>query len=171
MTSDLKWDSNTNKIVKSANARMQILREISSFGASLSDMKIIYFLFINSLLEQSSEVWHSSLTKENIQDLERVQKSALRIILKNRYKSYKNALNILEIDKLSDRREKLCLQFAKKCLKHPKLKQIFPLNDKNHSMETRNEETYAVQFANTSRLKNSAILYMQRLLNEDNKIN
>ena len=31
LTNDLKWDSNTNKIVKSANARMQILREISSF--------------------------------------------------------------------------------------------------------------------------------------------
>ena len=81
LTNDLKWDTNTNKIVKSANARMQILHKISSFGASLSDMKIIYFLFINSLLEQSSEVWHSSLTEENIQDLECIQKSAIRIIL------------------------------------------------------------------------------------------
>ena len=47
---------------------------------------------------------------------------------------------------------------------------MFTINTKNHNMETRNEEKYVVQFANTSRLQNSSILYMQRLLNEDHKI-
>ena len=39
ISSDLKWDLNTDKIVKNANARMQILHKVSSFGASISDMK------------------------------------------------------------------------------------------------------------------------------------
>ena len=34
-------------------------------------------------------------------------------------------------------------------------------------MITRDEEKYMVHFANTTRLQNSAILYMQRLLNEN----
>ena len=130
-------------------------------------MKDIYVLFIRSILEQSSKIWHSSLTQENIEDLERVQKSALKIILKDRYKTYRNALNIMEIDSLSNRREQLCLEFAKKCVKHPNLKHMFPTNSKDHQMITRLNEKYTVNFANTARLQNSAILYMQRLLNEN----
>ena len=38
-------------------------------------------------------VWHSGLTEKNKRDLERVQKSALKIILKDRYIKYKNALD------------------------------------------------------------------------------
>ena len=90
ITNDLKWDLNTNEIIKKANFRLQLMHKVSGFGASLNDMKEIYFLFVRSILEQSSSVWHSSLTQENIDDLERVQKSALRIILKDRYKTYTN---------------------------------------------------------------------------------
>ena len=46
---------------------------------------------------------------------------------------------------------------------------MFPLNVKTHSMETRKDEKFKVQFANTERLKNSAIIYMQNLLNENDK--
>ena len=46
---------------------------------------------------------------------------------------------------------------------------MFPLNNKNHQMITREEEKYMVQFANTARLQNSAVLYMQKLLNENER--
>ena len=71
---DLRWDLNTAQVVRKANARMEILRRVSSFGAPIQDLKDIYILFIRSLLEQSATVWHSSLTEENAEDLERVQK-------------------------------------------------------------------------------------------------
>ena len=122
------------------------------------------------MLDQSCPVWHSSLSQENIDDLECVQKSALKIILNSKYKTYKNALNTLEMDTLSNRREQLCLQFARKCLKNPKLKHLFPLSHKNHQMKTRNTEKFAVHFANTSRLQDSSIIYMQNLLNQDDKM-
>ena len=64
-----------------------------------------------------------------------------------------------------DRREQLCLNFAKRCLENPKLTGIFPRNEKIHEMKTRDSEEFKVQFANTTRLKNSPIIYMQRLLN------
>ena len=34
-------------------------------------------------------------------------------------------------------------------------------------METRDAEKFKVQFANTARLQNSSIIYMQKLLNEN----
>ena len=166
ITNDLKWDLNTNKIIKKANARLQLMHKISEFGALQNDMKDIFILFVRSILEVSSCVWHSSLTEENIDDLERVQKSALRIILKEKYKTYTNALNVLELDTLFNRREQLCLEFAQKCTKHTKLKHMFPLNIKEHEMVTRDHEKYIVHFANTERLRNSAIIHMQRLINE-----
>ena len=57
------------------------------------DMKHIYIVYIRSLLEQSSNVWHSGLTVQNQNDLERVQKVALKIILGSEYKNYENAMN------------------------------------------------------------------------------
>ena len=129
-------------------------------------MKNIYILFIRSLLEQSSTVWHSSLTQENSDDLERVQKSAIKIIMGSSYQRYKKSLGILDLKTLSERREHLCLKFAQSCVKNPKLNDMFPTNIKQHKMETRKQEVYKVEHANTERYKNSAIIYMQNLLNE-----
>ena len=113
LTNDLKWQKNTALIVKRANGRMQLLQAISNFGATWDDLKQIYILFVRSLLEQSCTVWHIGLTEENSTDLERIQKSALKLILKSSYQTYQNALKILDLQTLKNRRENLCLQFAK----------------------------------------------------------
>ena len=63
-------------------------------------------------------MWQSGLSDENTEDLGRIQKSALKLVLKEKFLSYKHALNILELDSLEDRRQSLCLEFAKKYLKN-----------------------------------------------------
>ena len=40
ISNDLKWDLNTNRIVKRAYAKMELLRKLSGFGAPISDLKI-----------------------------------------------------------------------------------------------------------------------------------
>ena len=130
-------------------------------------LKNIYILYIRSLLEQSCTVWNSGLTEENITDLERIQKTACKLILQESYQSYENALKVLDLENLEERRETLCIQFAKKCLKNDKMKYLFPKNNKTHPMKTRNEEQFEVNYSNTDRLRNSPIIYMQRLLNEE----
>ena len=166
ISSDFSWDLNTSSIVKKANARMQLVRKVASFGIPVEDIKNIYVLFVRSILEQSATVWHSSLTQENRDDLERVQKSAVKVMLQEKYSTYQNGLAQLDMACLESRREKLCLNFAKKCVNTEKVKHMFPINDKYHEMKTRHEEKYMVQFANTGRFKKSSIIYMQNLLNE-----
>ena len=95
--------------------------------------------------------------------MERVQKSALRIILKENYTNYEEALETLMLAKLSDRREKLSLKFAKNCVKNELTSELFPLNN------NRNRDKFKVTHANTDRLKNSAVPYLQRLLNANQK--
>ena len=48
--------------------------------------------------------------------------AALRVILKDRNLSYSDALLTLKMKSLKDRREDLCLRFAKNCLKVEKLR-------------------------------------------------
>ena len=165
ITKDLRWDQNTAHIVRKANAKMELLRRVASFGASVDDLKNIYVLFIRSQLEQSAVVWHSSLTDMNKNDLERIQKSAFKIILGDKYRSYRKSLQELELDTLEQRRENLCLNFALKAIENEKTKHLFPLRNTENKMKTRNEEMFEVQKANTKRLKDSTIIYMQRLLN------
>ena len=71
---------------------MRILHKLVEFSVPFVDLSTIYILYIRSVLEQSCQVWHSSLTFENLTDLERVQKNALKIILQDDYISYENAL-------------------------------------------------------------------------------
>ena len=164
ITSDLKWHKNTEYLVKKANARLRILHKISEFSAPIEDMVTIYTSYVRSILEQSCQVWHSSLTQEDSEDLERVQKSALKVILKENYKTYDHALETLMLGSLSERREKMCMKFAKNCQKNELTKDLFPLNPTS-GLATRNQEKYKVLHANTDRLRDSAVPYLQRLLN------
>ena len=58
--------------------------------------------------------------------LERVQKSAVKIILGTKYLGCENHL----VKSLKDRREKLCLSFTEKCARNPKTQKVFPENKK-----------------------------------------
>ena len=142
------------------------MRRVANFSTSEADKKIIYIQYVRSILEQSCVVWHSSLTKENSDDLERVQKCALRIILGNRYKDYENGLKMIGLETLEQRRINLCRKFALKSLKHEKTKSMFPLRKNEHGMKKRKDEKFAVQFARTKRFQNSSIIYMQKQLNK-----
>lgn len=167
--SSLSWNANCGNIIKKVNARMQLIRGIKSFGASRSEMVHIWILFCRSILEQSCVVWGSSLTIENIEDLERTQKSFAKLVLKEKYKNYEDALRILNLDSLETRRKELTLKFAKSAIKNNTMNDIFTKNDQVHNMKTRNRNRFNVNFANTERLKKASVISMQNMLNEDTK--
>ena len=94
-----------------------------------------------------------------------VLKTCLRVILCGDYDTYANALELCRIKTLFERREERCLSFAKKCLKHPLLTKMFPLNTNNLGNKYRSREKYAVNFARTNTYMISAVPYLQRKLN------
>ena len=53
--------------------------------------------------------------------MDRVQKCSIRIILRFKYSSYTSALELLSLETLDKRRDKLCLNFALKTEKNNKL--------------------------------------------------
>ena len=166
ISSDLTWWANTNCITTKAYKRLALIRKLYEFNVPLCDLSHIYTLYVRSILEFNCCVWHFSITKAESSDLERVQKVACKIMLKENYTSYENALATLHLENLETRRLMLCTRFAKKCLKFDKSREMFPRNDDN-THNIRNSEEFQVNFARNNRLRDSAIPMMQRLLNQN----
>ena len=69
------------------------------------------------MVEYASPVWTGGLTKNEIVQIERVQKAAFAIILGNKNISYCHALETLARPSLESRRHQINLRFATKCLR------------------------------------------------------
>ena len=167
ISSDLKWEANTKYLVAESNKRLRLLHNAYKFTRNKQHLKQIYMLQVRCKLEQAAPVWHHSLTKAEISSLERVQRAACRLIFGDSYKSYEDSLEVLKIDSLEKRRNKLTLSFAKSCLKLEKMNKLFPMNESNHGMMRRNVEKFKVIKTKTERFKTSAVVNIQRMLNHE----
>ncbi len=170
ISSDLKWHKNTNYLTKKANKKMRMLHLAAKFTKNRDHLKHIYKTFIRSNLEFSSTVWHSSLTLADRQDLERIQKAAVKIILGKDYDGYEKSLGVLNMESLEQRRESMALKFVKNGLKNLNFSKLFPLRKAKHEMSFRNSERFHVKITKTRRHKDSAVPFLQRLLNKDTLI-
>ena len=170
ISSDLKWHKNTNYLTKKANKKMRMLHLAAKFTKNRDHLKHIYKTFIRSNLEFSSTVWHSSLTLADRQDLERIQKAAVKIILGKDYGGYEKSLGVLNMESLEQRRESMALKFVKNGLKNLNFSKLFPLRKAKHEMSFRNSERFHVKITKTRRHKDSAVPFLQRLLNKDTLI-
>ena len=162
--SDLSWASNTLYMVKRASKKLWCLRRLKNFGAKTKDLLDVYVKQIRCLLEYAVTVWQPSLTVEDSLKIERVQKSALAIILGQNFKSYKYALLQLNLDTLAARRIKLCEKFSIKAQKHPKFSKWFKPNTTSSVTRSRKNKFCEVYYR-TERFKRSPICYFTRLLN------
>ena len=156
LTTWLDWDKNTRETCKKAYARMTMLTKLKYVGVDTADLIHIYILYVRSLLEYCSVVWHSTLTKEQDHDIENVQKVCLKVILGSEYPGYEDALKFCGLDKLSERRENKCLQ------------SMFPVNSQilTNPYNKRNSQHFKVNAAKSESYKRSAIPYIQRKLND-----
>ena len=93
---------------------MWILRRMQGLDLNEWQLFDVYTKEIRSILEMAVPVWHSSLTKLQSNEIEKVQKIAMKIILKHKYVSYDLACRKFNTITLEERREKLCYKFASK---------------------------------------------------------
>ena len=107
-------------------------------GVGTEDLIEIYVLYIRSIAVYCSTVFHCTLTPEQSNKLERIQKTGLKIILGDMYIDYESALEMTGLDTLFSRRGNRCLDFALKCTQHLKNSRLFPLNTKQPQCPDRN---------------------------------
>ena len=114
ITSDLKFEKNTEFIVQKAYKRIWMLKRLKNLGASTEQLLDVYEKQIRCVLELAVPVWHSSLVQADRLSIERVQKAALQVILGSDYSSYRAACLEVNFLTLEERRKKLCTKFALK---------------------------------------------------------
>ena len=166
ISEDLTWSRNCKEICRKAYSRLSMITKLKYAGVPIEDLLNIHILFIRSVTEYCAVVFHASLTIEETQKIEMIQKTCLRVILGEMYVSYTAALEMCGLQTLAERRRKRCLDFAVKCAKHPKMKRFFPLIQDKSTHFLRQEEKFKVNFASTESYKKSAVPYCQRLLNQ-----
>ena len=140
-------------MVARANKKLWFLRRLKALGANKDDLKEVYIKQIRSILEEDSR------------QIERVQKSATRIILGQRYQSYTTALSHLHLEALYSRRNELCMKFARKCWRSKKFNNWFKPDNRVTITRQQNKKLCEV-FSRTLRYEKSPISYFTKLLNK-----
>ena len=161
ISSNMKWNAHVEYVRNKAMKKMWMLRRIKELGGTLDDMIMVYILQIRSITEKECQAWNGSLTVKNSNIIERIQKTAFRIILGQNYKSYRNALAFFKLKTLKDRRLQLCLSFGNKSSRSTKFNVWF----KNRSKSARTKSSIRVPTSRTSTYEKSPLVYLTNLLN------
>ena len=164
VSNDLRWKKNTNYICQKATKKLWTLRRLKKFNLGQFQIFDVYCKEVRSLLEMAVPVWHSSLTKLESKQIEKIQKMAFKIILGEHYINYEVACTILGVEPLYLRRTQLCYKFSRKDLK--KSNTLFT---KNHQTTvTRSKPNLVKEYkCRTSRYEKSSIPYLSKLLNNE----
>ena len=149
---------------KNAYARITMLTKLKYVGTPEVDLIDVYNLYIRSVLEYCSAVWHSTLTVDQSTCIENVQKLCMKIILGSEYTNYDDSLSRCGLERLSQRRESRCLKFGLKSLLHPVHCNLFPVNPQV-LLNIPTKEHFQVNWARTDSYHMSTVPYIQRLLN------
>ena len=152
------------KLIRKANKRIYLLLNYKRYNLPQDRLKTIYTSSIRSILEYSSNTYHSQINRGLNNQIERIQKKCLKIIY-GYNKTYDQLLSQSNLKKMESRREKLFEKFAHKTQKNPKYQHWFPR--KEIIRETRKQRPYLEEKASGDRLYRSPIFAMQRLLNND----
>ena len=164
LTSDLRWFANTKAIYDKCMAKMWLLRRMKILRLEPNVILDYYIKEIRSLAEQGVPIWNSGLTKGQVNDIEKIQKVSLRIILADDYRSYDLACESLNVEKLSTRRLDLCTNFASKLFKSDRSSEFFtPASIRlNPRLEPK---LVAENMCRTKRCYNAPHNYLARLIN------
>ena len=166
LNTSLRWASNTSKMCVKAMGKMWLLRRMKILKLEPEIVFDYYAKEVQPLLEQGVVVWNSGLTKAQRNDLERIQKVALRIIMGDNYTSYDNACSAFSVDKLISRRLQLCTNFAIKLYRSDRRGEYFDPPDSG--VDTRQDKQLVREnISRTKRCYNAPHKYLARLVNQN----
>ena len=107
VTGDLRLQEHCDHLCGKASARLYFLRVLRKAGVDPGDLVRIYLALIRSVMEYACQCWHTGLTVHQSEQMEGVQRAALRVAYADL--SYELALTRTGLDALHERRENLCM--------------------------------------------------------------
>ena len=153
-------------MLRKANRCLFMVRTLKRFGFDCNELKTVYEGYVRSTLEYADVVWHSGLTNKQSDDIEKIQKRACRTILGHSYLSYTDALELCNLDSLSNRRVDHCRGFAEGLPKSDRTSGLLPPSRlASHGRCLRSATNISQLRVKTNRFQNSPIPYFINLFN------
>ena len=78
ISSDLKWNFHGSELVRKVSTRYYFLRQLKKSHVATRELLLFYITCIRSILEYGSPVFHQALPSYLSEDLERLQKRAMK---------------------------------------------------------------------------------------------
>ena len=150
---------------KRMRERTWVLWHLKHAGFTQKELSTAYRQVIRPVLDYCCVIYHSLLTDEQDQLVERLQAQALKCIFGYKM-SYKEMRARAEVTTLRERRIELADKFAEKAASNPRFARWFPLRVSGRSEGRRTvTDTYQEFQARTDRRMMSPLFYYRRRLN------
>ena len=146
--------------------KLWTLRFLKRNGMDRAGLLKIYFSVLRPAVEYCSTVYHSSIPQYMSDRLERLQKQAIRIIYGPGV-DYNRLVSSGVLETLEERRTKACIRFANRAVLNPRFgDRWFPRNPAQREARNTTRRVYDERKCRTERARRNPLLYMTRLLNE-----
>ncbi len=83
LSHDLKWHTHVDEIVKATAKKIHLVSQLKQARVSVEDIVRIFVSVVRPKLEYACPVWHTSLTEENSDLNESIQKRVIRMLSPN----------------------------------------------------------------------------------------
>ena len=155
VASNLKWNAHVSEIVSKAASRLFLLRRFKRACSEPNELLCFYRTCIRPVAEYACQAYHNSLPAS--EDLERIQRRALRIIYP--FCSYREALTLSGLTSLKSRRESLTTRLFKEILEDPNHNLhglLPPMNETITSL--RQKRAFSIPRCKTKRYQSSFVI-------------
>ena len=165
INSKLTWNDHIDDVVKKINKRLYLLSQLKRAKVKQKDLALFYTSCIRSVADYAIPAIYYSLPQYLKNDLIRVEKRAIAIIMPN--VDYRDALELLNIKPMEIHHENLCDNLFRSVLldTNHKISHLLPQrHDSGHFL--RNENNFNIPFIKTDRTKDSFVFAMCNKLNK-----
>ena len=154
ISNDLKWNCHVAEISRKVSTRLYFLKQLKRAGVATKELVTFYTTCIRPIMEYACPVYHNSLPNYLSEELESLQKRAMRIVYP--FIDYYEALELAKLDTASKRRHTQTTVVFQEISANPghKLHKFLPkLNQSNFNLRTARK--YHVPTCKTNRLQNT----------------
>ena len=137
LSSYVKWQGHVDYVCAMESQRLHVLRMLKRAGVGPKDIVRISVSLVRSVLEYACQVWYTGLTVQESDQLEGLQRRALRIAYRDN--SCRKSLPLTGLDTLHHRRPALSTIFLADMLK--------PSCKLHHLISPRNAHRYSLRFS------------------------
>ena len=162
---DLRWQSQCDEMVRRATKCTWAIRRMRAMGVPQQTLVDFWKSEGRVMLEYGCPVWHSGLTVTQSHSLDRAQRVAMAAITGRWEPSHTQQLQDLGLERLAQRRIKLCERFAQRTATNSRHMDLFsPIVSLQRG--AKHSKKYREIATRTKSYYNSALPYLTRLLNQ-----